>query len=69
MFSPLPGCFEHFGLDFLVDEDFHVWFLEANPGPDFKQVGLVGCGFRFSPQLLLQTFAQLQVSLDGGFSP
>ncbi|CAM9797634.1 unnamed protein product [Ectocarpus sp. 12 AP-2014] len=39
VFSPLPGCFEHFGLDFLVDEDFHVWLLEANPGPDFKQTG------------------------------
>ncbi|CAN0224271.1 unnamed protein product, partial [Ectocarpus fasciculatus] len=37
VFSPLPGCFEHFGLDFMVDEDFHVWLLEANPGPDFKQ--------------------------------
>lgn len=40
VFSPLPGCFEHFGLDFMVDEDFHVWLLEANPGPDFKQVCL-----------------------------
>lgn len=40
VFSPLPGCFEHFGLDFMVDEDFHVWLLEANPGPDFKQVRL-----------------------------
>ncbi|CAN0411078.1 unnamed protein product [Pylaiella littoralis] len=38
VFSPLPGCFEHFGLDFMVDEDFQVWLLEANPGPDFKQV-------------------------------
>ncbi|CAN0494183.1 unnamed protein product, partial [Laminaria digitata] len=37
VFSPLPGCFEHFGLDFMVNEDFHVWLLEANPGPDFKQ--------------------------------
>lgn len=41
VFSPLPGCFEHFGLDFVVDEDFQVWLLEANPGPDFKQV--CGC--------------------------
>lgn len=38
VFSPLDGCFEHFGLDFLVDEDYRVWLLEANPGPDFKQV-------------------------------
>ena len=39
VYSPLPGCFEHSGLDFLVDEDFHVSLLEVNPGPDFKQTG------------------------------
>jgi hypothetical protein len=22
-----------------VDEDLHVWLLEVNPGPDFKQTG------------------------------
>eukprot|EP00904_Undaria_pinnatifida_P005495 jgi/Undpi1/2075/HiC_scaffold_12.g05461.m1 len=46
VFSPLPGCFEHFGLDFMVDEDFHVWLLEANPGPDFKQARLRDTGSR-----------------------
>ncbi|KAG5192948.1 tubulin-tyrosine ligase family-domain-containing protein [Tribonema minus] len=39
VFAPLPHCFEHFGLDFMVDEALNVWLLEANPGPDFKQTG------------------------------
>lgn len=32
-------CFELFGLDFMVDEQFNVHILEVNPGPDFKQTG------------------------------
>ncbi|GMI27715.1 hypothetical protein TeGR_g11567 [Tetraparma gracilis] len=39
VYSPLPGCWEHSGLDFLVDEDYNVVLLETNPGPDFKQTG------------------------------
>ncbi|CAM9146537.1 unnamed protein product, partial [Phaeothamnion confervicola] len=39
VFCPLPHCFEQFGLDFMVDENFQVWLLEANPGPDFRQTG------------------------------
>lgn len=39
VFQPLPNCFELFGLDFLVDQDLRVSFLEVNPGPDFKQTG------------------------------
>ncbi|KAF0694771.1 Aste57867_14369 [Aphanomyces stellatus] len=39
VFQPLPNCFEVYGVDFLVDEDYHVWLLEVNPGPDFKQTG------------------------------
>lgn len=38
-FFPLPRCFELFGFDLLVDEDWHVWLLEANAEPDFGQVG------------------------------
>lgn len=38
-FQPIPSCFEHYGLDFMVDEDLRVWLLEVNPGPDFKQTG------------------------------
>jgi tubulin---tyrosine ligase len=39
VFSPIPGCFEHYGLDFLVDDAWNVYLLEGNPGPDFKQTG------------------------------
>jgi hypothetical protein len=39
IFCPMSGCFELYGLDFMVDEDLGVHFLEANPGPDFKQTG------------------------------
>ena len=37
-FFTLPNCFEVFGLDLLVDADWHVWLLEANAEPDFGQV-------------------------------
>ena len=43
VYAPLPGCFEHYGLDFLVEDSgkgvFKTYLLEVNPGPDFKQTG------------------------------
>lgn len=39
VFAPIEGCFEHYGLDFLVDNQWNVYLLEVNPGPDFKQTG------------------------------
>ena len=39
IFCPMSNCFEVYGLDFMVDEDLKVHFLEVNPGPDFKQTG------------------------------
>jgi tubulin---tyrosine ligase len=39
VFAPIDGCFEHYGLDFLVDDEWNVLLLEVNPGPDFKQTG------------------------------
>jgi hypothetical protein len=39
VFSPIEGCFEHYGVDFMVDEHWNVYLLEVNPGPDFKQTG------------------------------
>jgi hypothetical protein len=26
-------CFELFGLDFLIDEDFRIWLIEVNTNP------------------------------------
>lgn len=28
-FFTLPNCFELFGFDLMVDEDYHVWLLEV----------------------------------------
>jgi tubulin---tyrosine ligase len=39
IFAPMPGCFEVYGLDFMVDTTHNVSLLEVNPGPDFKQTG------------------------------
>ncbi|KAI1132909.1 survival protein sure-like phosphatase/nucleotidase [Nemania abortiva] len=38
-FRPLPNAFELFGLDFLVDAAGHVYLLEVNAFPDFRQTG------------------------------
>lgn len=38
-FQPLPNAFEIFGVDFLVDAACHVWLLEVNAFPDFRQTG------------------------------
>jgi tubulin--tyrosine ligase len=38
-FQPIPGAFEIFGLDFLVDAEGTTWLLEVNAFPDFKQTG------------------------------
>ncbi|KAK9903517.1 hypothetical protein WJX75_007884 [Coccomyxa subellipsoidea] len=38
-FFTLPNCFELFGFDLMVDEDWHVWLLEANAEPDLQQTG------------------------------
>lgn len=39
VFAPIDGCFEQYGLDFMVDDAWRVYLLEVNPGPDFKQTG------------------------------
>ena len=31
------GCFEWFGLDFMVDSDLRVWNLECNISPDLSR--------------------------------
>jgi hypothetical protein len=30
------GCFEWFGLDFMVDESYSTWLLECNISPDLS---------------------------------
>ncbi len=37
MIDNKPGCFEWFGLDFMVDTDYHVWNLECNISPDLSK--------------------------------
>ncbi|KAI8984643.1 tubulin-tyrosine ligase family-domain-containing protein [Mycotypha africana] len=38
-FQAMPNAFELFGVDFMIDADLNVYFLEANEFPDFKQTG------------------------------
>lgn len=38
-FQARPNGFELFGFDFLVDEGWRVWLLEANAEPDLKMAG------------------------------
>lgn len=38
-FQPVPGAFEAYGLDFLVDAGGTAWLLEVNAFPDFRQTG------------------------------
>ncbi|DBA82917.1 TPA: hypothetical protein ACH3X1_006707 [Trebouxia sp. C0004] len=38
-FFTLPNCFELFGFDLMVDDQWHVWLLEANAEPDLQQTG------------------------------
>ena len=41
-FVLLPGCFELFALDFLIDKEGAVWLLEVNGGPAIPQEGVGG---------------------------
>lgn len=38
----LPGCFELFALDFLIDMNGSVWLLEVNGGPAIPKEGEAG---------------------------
>jgi tubulin---tyrosine ligase len=38
-YSPLANAFETYGVDFVIDDDLHVWLLEFNAGPDMGQTG------------------------------
>eukprot|EP00123_Amoebidium_parasiticum_P011175 comp20558_c0_seq1/m.26399 comp20558_c0_seq1/g.26399 ORF comp20558_c0_seq1/g.26399 comp20558_c0_seq1/m.26399 type:complete len:384 (-) comp20558_c0_seq1:454-1605(-) len=38
-YQPLPNCFELYGLDFMLNAEGHLYFLEANASPDMKMTG------------------------------
>ena len=46
-------CFELFGYDFLIDEDFRVWLIEINTNPYF------GVPNQFIEELLPKMMDQL----------
>ena len=33
MFECKQGCFELFGYDFMIDDDFNTWLIEINSSP------------------------------------
>ena len=33
---PHPGVFEIFGLDYMLDEDLNIWYLETAPSPGMQ---------------------------------
>ncbi|KFA77156.1 hypothetical protein S40288_08367 [Stachybotrys chartarum IBT 40288] len=70
-FQTLPNAFEVFGLDFLVDATGHVWLLEVNAFPDFRQTGgdlrdIVAGFWRGVVRSGVAPFFQLDASADDG---
>jgi hypothetical protein len=40
-FAKTPGFYEHFGLDFLLDEDLNIWFMECQIDPGYTRPGTI----------------------------
>lgn len=52
--SRRENCFELFGLDYMIDEDYRVWLIETNTNPCLETTGpLLG---RLIPQLIDNLF-------------
>jgi len=49
-----PSVFELFGLDFVMDEDLNIWFIECNPSPQY--VGTNDRKTRFLTKMLTDMF-------------
>ncbi|KAG2171369.1 hypothetical protein INT43_009030 [Umbelopsis isabellina] len=65
-FQAMPNAFELYGVDFLIDQDKKVYFLEANAYPDFKQTGaklqhIIGDLFAETVKLAIDPFFQTAV--------
>jgi tubulin---tyrosine ligase len=61
VFQPLNNAFELYGFDFLLDQNYNCYFLEANSYPDFKQTGyqlndLISCLFYQTVALTCDSF-------------
>lgn len=58
------NCFELFGYDFLIDEDFRVWLIEVNTNP------YLGVPNQYIKELLPQMADDmLAITLDPIFPP
>jgi len=53
-FMKLSGSFEMFGLDFLLDEDLNLWFIECNASPQL--IGTNDYKTNFLVTMLTDTF-------------
>ncbi|KAJ0134823.1 hypothetical protein HZ326_22128 [Fusarium oxysporum f. sp. albedinis] len=67
-----PDCFEIFALDFLIDQDEHVWLMEVNSGPGLSAEGIgsrIAKGFfKATADVLLQSELGLRPRHSNGES-
>jgi tubulin---tyrosine ligase len=63
-FMPLSNAFELYGFDFLLDETWRVFLLEANPTPDIRQTG-----DRLDPMIGALIEGVARISVDQRFPP
>lgn len=60
--SKRKNCFEFFGFDFMIDEDFRVWLIEVNTNPQIANLN------KRMSNLLPELFADLfKITLDPVF--